>query len=165
MRSDDRRRFVAVLRELANTLEAGASQWFRPVSDEYPVSQPWGYDSTYPYNGGWHKGIDYATPEGTPCWFREDGIVVRAGFDMPWDGPYENDGAANGTWGGYVEIVSDEYPDVFWGLAHLSQINVAVGDHVVGGQVVGLTGSTGTTTGPHVHEQKWLGDVRVDPDS
>lgn len=141
-----------------------------PCAVSWGISSGFGYDPKYPANSGWHYGIDYKTPVGTPCWFRESGTVVIASNGQPHGFPNVNDGA----WGNYVEIVSDRDPTLRWGLAHLSQIFVSVGDHVQTGQVIGYTGGwantlgAGTSTGPHLHEQALVDDgagiQRIDPD-
>jgi len=82
-----------------------------------------------------HKGLDIAVPQGTPIQAVKDGKVVHAG-----DG------------GGYGNLVVIQHNDgTFTKYAHQSQINVKVGQEVSAGDVIGKVGSTGDSTGPHLH--------------
>lgn len=82
-----------------------------------------------------HNGTDYGVPIGTPCWSVGDGKVIRAG----WHGGY----------GRLVEVAhANGWVSQY---AHLSHINVRVGQKVRQKQVVGLVGMTGLATGPHLH--------------
>lgn len=135
----------------------------RPVAEEYPISAPYGFIEGYPANNGWHFGIDYATPIGTPGTVRKAGRVrvAAAGY------PQGMEGVGNGSWGVYMEIETPSGERL--GYAHLSDILVGVGDWVEPGQVCYLTGFTGFSTGPHLHEQAWRqGDysahLRVNPE-
>ena len=97
------------------------------------------------YNGGpvnsFHMGIDIAVDEGVPIAAANNGRVAYAGF-----GP---------THGNCVLI--DHGDGVFSGYSHMSQVNVQVGQMVNKGDTIGLVGSTGMATGPHLH---WEIDVR-----
>lgn len=108
-------------------------------------------DSTYtkPVNGpvsagfeGYpgHGGIDFAVPEGTPVHAARDGVVTIAQANHPWMG-----------WQGGNAVLIQHEDGMHTGYAHLSQINVSVGQKVKQGQVIGLSGSTGLVTGPHLH--------------
>ena len=94
-----------------------------------------------------HSGTDFRAGEGTPIEAPNAGTVVLTG-DLYFSGN--------------VVIV-----DHGWGLysyfAHLSAIDVSVGDAVTQGQVVGRVGATGRVTGPHLHWTVRLNDARVDP--
>ena len=94
-----------------------------------------------------HTGLDLAAPAGTPVRAIAGGTVVSAG----WQGSYGN-------------MVTIEHSD---GLqtryAHLSEIKVAVGDSLARGDVLGLCGATGNTTGPHLHFEVLVNDEFVDP--
>lgn len=82
-----------------------------------------------------HAGVDLAAPIGKAVRATADGIVMRAG----WSGGY-----------GLLVVVrhSDGYETRY---AHMSRIQVAPGDTLVKGQVIGNVGSTGRSTGPHLH--------------
>ncbi|MBP8274014.1 MAG: M23 family metallopeptidase, partial [Acidobacteria bacterium] len=60
-------------------------------------------------------------------------------------------------------VIIDHGLGVFSYFAHLSKINVAVGDMVTPGQIVGLVGATGRVTGPHLHWTMKVSGARVDP--
>ncbi len=82
-----------------------------------------------------HKGLDIAVPQGTPIQAAKAGKVVHAG-----DG------------GGYGNLVVIQHDDgTYSKYAHQSQINVKVGQEVAAGDVIGKVGSTGDSTGPHLH--------------
>ena len=72
--------------------------------------------------------------------------------------------ADKGENSGYGWLVAiDHGDDVTTWYAHLSQISVSVGDKVQTGQQVGLAGSTGRSTGPHLHFEVRIGETRIDP--
>ncbi|MCW3840582.1 M23 family metallopeptidase [Micromonospora yasonensis] len=106
-----------------------------------------------PYYHVWqlHPGVDLAAPVGTPIVAAADGRVTRAG----WYGGYGNytcvdHGRADG------QRLSTCY-------GHQSRLLVSPGQRVRAGQVIGLVGSTGASTGPHLHFEVRLGGRAVDP--
>lgn len=94
-----------------------------------------------------HPGLDYAGPWGSLIFCTAPGTVVWAGM--------------RGGYGNMVEI--DHGFGIHTRYGHMSAILVHVGDHVKKGTPVGKLGSTGRSTGPHVHYEVWLGDVVRDP--
>ncbi|MCT2401579.1 M23 family metallopeptidase [Novosphingobium mangrovi (ex Huang et al. 2023)] len=88
-----------------------------------------------------HKGVDLAAPIGTPVYAPADGVVSRAS----WFSSY----------GLYISIEHGAEMETRYG--HLSRLNVADGQHVHKGDVIGFVGTTGRSTGPHLHYE-----VRVD---
>lgn len=98
--------------------------------------------------GSPHSGMDIAVPAGTPVKAPASGIITFADPDLYLTG---------GT------ILLDHGHGVSSNFLHLSRIDVTVGQHVSQGEVIGAVGSTGRSTGPHLHwGMNWL-DVRVDP--
>jgi len=97
-----------------------------------------------------HQGIDIAVPEGTPVVATHDGMVRFAGWNDQ----------------GYGNLVVVEDGDYTYYYGHLSEFNVESGGQVVRGQQLGKAGSTGNSTGPHVHyEVRYRGDpVDLMPD-
>jgi murein DD-endopeptidase MepM/ murein hydrolase activator NlpD len=94
-----------------------------------------------------HEGIDFAAPEGTPLTAPADGIVVIAG---------EVSGYGNAT-------VIDHGNGIATLLGHQSAILVTVGQLVARGDLIGRVGSTGNSTGPHLHLEVRLFGVPEDP--
>ena len=104
----------------------------QPFSGEWLISQ--GYGETY--TSSFHTGIDYACPLGTGVLASADGSVVYARWD--------NFGYGNC-------VIIEHEPSKATLYAHLQTIGVTVGQKVKQGDVVGLSGSTGNSTGPHLH--------------
>lgn len=100
------------------------------------------------WSSGRHTGLDFSASQGTPVLSVGSGKVVKAG----WYGPY-----------GKAVIVRhlDGKQTLY---AHLSRIGVKKGRHVHGGQRLGSVGSTGNSTGPHLHfEVRTAQGKKVDP--
>ena len=94
-----------------------------------------------------HRGIDFAAPTGTPILAAGSGVVEAAG--------------RNGAYGKYVRIRhSDTYQTAY---AHMSSIAVKRGARVTQGQVIGKVGSTGRSTGPHLHYEILVNNRHVNP--
>ncbi|WP_420146415.1 M23 family metallopeptidase [Sphingobium sp.] len=94
-----------------------------------------------------HRGIDVPAPSGTPVLAAAGGVVQRAGLA-----------------GGYGLMVEIAHPDGDrTRYAHLSGINVRAGDRVDAESIIGHVGSTGRSTGPHLHFEYWVGGRAVDP--
>lgn len=102
-----------------------------------------------PFHGGKrsHKGIDIAAPKGSPVFATGDGWVTRSGW-----------------WGSYGIIVIIRHPSGHeTRFAHLSSSHVAEGQRVRKGQMIGKIGSTGRSTGPHLHYEVRMDGVALDP--
>jgi murein DD-endopeptidase MepM/ murein hydrolase activator NlpD len=92
-----------------------------------------------------HDGVDIAVPIGTPVRSTLDGAVIFAGADG--DGPLCNRG-----YRGYgLAVMVDDGQGQQALYAHLSRVDVAAGQAVEAGAVVGLSGDTGCVSGPHLH--------------
>ena len=97
--------------------------------------------------GRMHQGVDFGHPTGTPIRAVSDGVVTVAG----WHGGHGNMiklAHAGGLGSGY---------------AHMSRLAVASGTRVVQGQVIGFVGSTGLSTGPHLHFEVYRNGTPVNP--
>ncbi|QWV94584.1 peptidoglycan DD-metalloendopeptidase family protein [Geomonas oryzisoli] len=100
-----------------------------------------------PIDGGLrhHNGVDIAVPTGTRVKAIAAGKVIESG-----------------THGGYGNLVTVQHADGMVSMyGHNSQIEVKVGDQVEAGQTVALSGSTGRSTGPHVHFELWKNGINV----
>ncbi len=113
------------------------------------ISSPFG-----PRSLGYHYGVDIIALAGScygdDIYAAADGVITKA---RPEGG--------NG-YGKYVEITHDNGIVTLY--AHMSQVNVAVGDTVKAGDIIGLVGSTGYTTGPHLHFEVSINGEKVDPE-
>jgi len=96
-----------------------------------------------------HTGLDIAVPNGTPIRAAGGGIVARAGDDPEY--------------GLFIQLDHPEDYQSMYG--HASRLLVAVGDSVQAGQVIGLSGSTGRSTAPHLHFEILRGGRSIDPSS
>lgn len=94
-----------------------------------------------------HNGIDYGAPNGTPVYAAAAGIVTRAGWDST-------------GFGNRITIEHDECRSLY---GHLSTICVATYQQVIRGQMIGRVGSTGHSSGPHLHFGLYRGGVAIDP--
>jgi murein DD-endopeptidase MepM/ murein hydrolase activator NlpD len=103
----------------------------------------------HPVTGGRraHKGVDLAGPVGTPILATADGTVARA----DWFSSY----------GLYVQLEHGGNLQTRYG--HMSRLNVAAGQHVRKGDVIGYVGSTGRSTGPHLHYEVRIAGEAVNP--
>ena len=97
--------------------------------------------------GRMHDGIDIAVPTGTPVHAAAAGIVIYAS----WMTGYGN------------LVVIDHGNGLATAYAHNSSLVVTVGQHVEQGRTISLSGSTGNSTGPHVHFEVRVNGVPVDP--
>lgn len=114
------------------------------------LSSSFGY-RTHPVLGfrRLHKGMDIAAPTGTPIRAATDGTVQFAG--------------RNGGYGNYVRISHSGGYQTAYG--HMSRISVRSGTRVTRGQVIGAVGSTGMSTGPHLHYELWKNGQAINPRS
>jgi len=94
-----------------------------------------------------HEGVDVYVPEGTAVHAMKDGRVTHAGM-----------------MGGFgLAVVIDHGGSLLTLYGHLSRVDVSAGDPVSGRQPIGLSGSTGNATGPHLHFEIWRRGRPEDP--
>lgn len=98
-----------------------------------------------------HGGTDIGASYGTAIWAADSGTVVCSADG--W----------NGGWGNYVMIDHGNGMQTLY--AHMSSRAVSVGQTVSRGQVIGYVGSTGMSTGPHLHFEMYINGSRVDPET
>jgi murein DD-endopeptidase MepM/ murein hydrolase activator NlpD len=118
-----------------------------------PVSAPVtsSFGTRRSYNGGpydqFHTGTDFGAAPNTPILAPADGVVVMA------QALHVRGNA----------LILDHGWGVFTGYWHQTRFNVAVGQHVKRGDIIGYVGGTGRATGPHLHWEMFINGVQVDP--
>ena len=134
------------------------ARYYQDVVDNLPlggpVGVPWRLTSNYglrvdPFNKrpGWHNGIDIGAYWNAPITATGPGTISFAG-----------------TKSGYGRIVEIDHGHGFKSrYGHMKRINVKKGDTVAIGDVVGAMGSTGRSTGPHLHYEVWFNGKPYDP--
>ena len=127
----------------------GSGQMQRPIKGAV-ITQAFGHPEYQLWCGCWkpHTGIDLAAPYGTPVTAADNGQVIWVGWD--WSGL-----------GWAVKINHGDYIATIYG--HLDHFIVKIGQNVSIGQVIGYEGSTGASTGPHVHFMVLVRNIWVDP--
>ena len=117
-----------------------------PLDLSAPVAAPVG-DGFGPRGGAFHAGVDFVAPAGAPVVSARAGRVVWA--------------AALGSFGNTVVVRHGSGVRTLY--AHLSRIDVGLLDRVSTGTRLGLVGSTGRSTGPHLHFEVRVRGAAVDP--
>ena len=124
------------------------SKW--PTDGGYVSSSFGGRSNPFSgYGRDWHPGIDIAVDYGTPVYASAAGYVQQAG----WYGGYGN----------YIRLGHDFGYETAYG--HMSRLAVSAGSFVKKGQVIGYVGSTGYSTGPHLHFEVLKNGEQVNPSS
>jgi murein DD-endopeptidase MepM/ murein hydrolase activator NlpD len=96
-----------------------------------------------------HKGLDIGAPHGAPIYAVLDGVVQAAG--------------RAGGYGNFVKL--SHAGGIGSGYGHMSRFAVRPGQRVRQGQVIGYVGSTGISTGPHLHWEVWRNGQAINPKS
>ncbi|WP_165821012.1 M23 family metallopeptidase [Nocardioides gansuensis] len=140
----------AVLEQLAQSAEKQAAKikknlWVLPLTS-YRISATFGQSSSL-----WasvHTGLDMSAPTGSPIHSVANGVVTEVGYD--------------GSYGNKTVVTLEDGTEIWY--CHQTSFLVDVGDVVRGGEVIGTVGSTGNSTGPHLHiEVRPGGGDPVDP--
>ena len=153
-------------RLLDPALEQAENAFLAPIFSHFTPQQRWQGRFIYPVNGfvlttgfgerrvfvgragfSWHGGLDLAVPEGTPIQAGNDGVVTLA---------------QHMTVRGNMTIL-DHGMGVCSGYLHQSRFAVEAGQAVYKGDIIGFVGSTGLSTGPHLHWEVRVQNVHVDP--
>ncbi|MDI3402573.1 M23 family metallopeptidase [Streptomyces cavernicola] len=129
----------------AERLAKLARSFTAPLSS-YTISTVFGQAGSM-WSSGYHTGLDFAAPTGTPIKSIHSGTVKEAG----WSGSY-----------GYRTVIElDDGTELAYN--HQSSMSVSVGQEVKTGDVIGRVGSTGNSTGPHLHFEVKSGGELIDP--
>lgn len=119
----------------------------RPLQG-YEVNSAFGMRRLAGQSARRHEGVDIAAPQGTTVFSAAEGRVIRTGYDAQ----------------GYGRFVEVRHPNGMTTLyGHLSRIDVATGDALGEGERLGLVGSTGRSTGPHLHFEVRRAERHIDP--
>lgn len=113
----------------------------------WPTTEHWlsGYDFSPETN---HNGIDISGDKGDPIWAADDGVVVYAGW----------------SYSGYGNLIVMDHGNEWQSLyAHLDTIYVSCGESVFQGTTIATMGTTGNSSGPHLHFEMLYGSVKVNP--
>ena len=136
-------------------ISAGHSTKYRFIWPEptAQISQPFGpstfwFEPPYGRFPHFHTGVDVVAPFGSPVYAADDGVVALVG-------------SSSSGYGNYVVIAHSGGLNTLYG--HLSTALVKVGNAVIQGQPIGLEGSTGNSTGAHLHFELRINQAPVDP--
>jgi murein DD-endopeptidase MepM/ murein hydrolase activator NlpD len=129
----------AALSELAAAAQKQAAKikenrWILPVSG-YHITNTFGMVRSY--YSSFHTGLDFACPSGTPIHAIADGVIS----DLRYDGSYGN----------LTVMTLDDGTEIWYGHQTAYVSGLSVGEEVNQGDIIGYVGSTGNSTGPHVH--------------
>lgn len=132
----------------ATKQEINGDLFRRPLRAKYYLSSYFGWRSS-PFSGkrSYHSGIDMACPQGTPVYAASSGKVTSAGY--------------NNVYGNYVIITHPNGYKTLYG--HMSAILVSSGRNVILGTNIGRVGSTGMSTGPHLHFTVYKHNKTINP--
>lgn len=122
--------------------------WLMPIDYDY-FSSPFGY-RWHPIYGDWrfHYGVDLSAPQGTPIVASRSGVVTTTDYEAGGAGYYVSINHMDGFATRYL---------------HMTHYIVSPGQYVAAGQVIGYCGSTGGSTGPHLHFSVYYNGVAVNP--
>lgn len=136
---------LAAMEKRSNSLNSFPDLW---PGEGGVISSPYG-GRMAPIGGGydWHPGIDIAVDFGTPVYAAAAATVEQAGW--------------NGGYGRYVKLDHGNGYETAYG--HMSGIAVAAGETVRKGDIIGFAGSSGYSTGPHIHFEVLVDGQYVDP--
>jgi len=131
--------------------DTGKTDWNMIIPTSGRMSSRFGnrIDPVTKRRNSFHKGIDISAPAGTPVYAAEKGIVIDAG--------YKKSGYGN-------LIVIKHGNDLATYYGHLSKIVISDGDKVAKGELIGNVGSTGKSTGPHLHFEIRKGNQALNPE-
>jgi murein DD-endopeptidase MepM/ murein hydrolase activator NlpD len=119
----------------------------RPVSSKYYINSDYGYRiDPFTHRKDFHNGIDIACPKGTNVKVYKSGEVIFAGW--------------NGNYGKCIKIKNN---NTIYLYAHLSDISVKINENINSGNYIGKVGSTGRSTGYHLHFSIFVNNKPINP--
>ncbi len=125
----------------------GDGSLIHPLPNNRYITQAYGVANDR-YASGYHNGVDFGAPEGTPILAVADGLVVLASY--------------TGDWGNYVKIKHNaSYTTAYAHLVRYGEFKV--GDMIEQGDVLGYVGNTGASAGAHLHFEIFVNGYRRDP--
>ena len=118
------------------------------ISDFVKISSLYGYRN-HPVLNKFkkHNGVDLVAEEGKPVYATANGTVTKASYDRGY--------------GNHVIIEHKGDAKTLYG--HLRSLKVRKGQKIKRGDILGYVGQTGLATGPHLHYEMWIKDIKVDP--
>ena len=140
----------------ATQIDAG-SGWVWPTPDSHMITSVFNESRSYEQHGG----IDIGASMGTPIYAANSGTVVSSNNSCYHVSSGGNWCDCGGGYGNYVWILHDNGYETIYG--HMTATAVSEGATVSAGQLIGYVGSTGWSTGPHLHFELRIGGVKYDP--
>ena len=162
---------LAAAIEAARPKNTGGNKTYNSTTFIWPTTSSYitaGFGTYYVWGfAQQHNGVDIGVGIGTPVYAAATGTVIIS--TVVTSNPYGYGGSSKTSWSaangyGYGNYVAIEHPDgkvTLYG--HLSSVAVSSGQTVVQGQVIGYSGSTGNSSGPHLHFEVRLGSKPVNP--
>lgn len=134
--------------QTTETNTGSAVKFQLPVAKGVPTTSEYGW-RTHPITGQrkFHAGLDFGAAYGQPIYAAAPGVVTFAG--------------EKGGYGNTVEVKHNNRESTLYG--HASKLMVSVGQRVTQGQVIALVGSTGFSTGPHLHFEVHINGEHTNP--
>lgn len=144
----------------ANSGNVNPNGWTFPTTAGAPLVSPFG-----PRGSGFHTGVDLGVPSGSPFYATRDGVVLTREYNV-----YTVNGDG-GAWCPVLSQITDPNQKDIWithdvdgqkytsVYGHMSQFLKKTGDVVKAGDLIGYTGGSGCSSGPHVHFEIWQGNA------
>ena len=133
------------------------SGWVWPTPGCYTLTSQFNESRSYEQHGG----IDIGASMGTPIYAANSGTVVSSNNSCPHVSAGGNWCSCGGGYGNFIWILHDNGYETIYG--HMTSTAVSTGESVAAGQLIGYVGSSGWSTGPHLHFELRIGGVKTDP--
>ena len=136
---------------------SGGSGWTWPTPGCYTLTSTYGEGRSYET----HNAVDIGAPTGTPIYAANSGTVVNSFSGCTHSSAGVGGCNCGGGYGNFIWILHDNGYETIYG--HMISTAVSSGQRVSNGQLIGYVGSTGWSTGPHLHFELRIGGVKSDP--